>query len=114
MSCWRRCGPVSRRPWRCGNLPPIATQTFVAKLQAWLVQAFAEFIKAQVPRVIAATEDAADGITLVFTLEHPPGLKALGQAMMERGAAGSAIADAISKGAAPTVRVEVFAGRRCG
>ena len=48
------------------NLPPIATQTFVAKLQAWLVQAFAEFIKAQAPRVIAATEDAADGITLRF------------------------------------------------
>ena len=96
------------------NLPPIATQTFVAKLQAWLVQAFAEFIKAQAPRVIAATEDAADGITLVFTLEHPPGLKALGQAMVDRGAAGSAIAEAISKGAAPTVRVEVFAGHRCG
>jgi len=96
------------------NLPPIATQTFVAKLQAWLVPAFVEFIKAQAPRVIAATEDAAEGISLVFTLEHPAGLKELGQAMVERGAAGSAIAEAISKGAAPTARVEVFAGRRCG
>ncbi len=96
------------------NLPPIATQTLVAKLQAWLVQAFAEFIKAQAPRIIAATEDAADGITFVFTLEHPPGLKALGQAMVERGAAGSAIAEAISRGAAPAVRVGVFAGHRCG
>jgi hypothetical protein len=96
------------------NLPPIATQTFVPKLQAWLVLAFAEFIKTQAPRVIAATEDAADGITLVFTLEHPPGLKALGQALVERGAAGGAVAEAISKGAAPATRVEVFAGRRCG
>ena len=61
-----------------------------------------------------ATENAADGITFAFTLEHPPGLKELGQAMVERGAAGGVIADAISKGAAPTMRVEVFAGRRCG
>jgi hypothetical protein len=96
------------------NLPPIATQTFVAKLQAWLLQAFAQFIKTQAPRVIAATEDTPEGITLSFTLEHPPGLKALGQAMVERGAAGSAIAEAIAKGAAPTTRVEVFAGHRRG
>lgn len=96
------------------NLPPIATQTFVAKLQAWLVPAFAECIKAQAPQVIAATEATPEGLTLLFTLEHPPGLKALGQAMVERGAAGSAIAEAISKDAAPTVRVEVFAGHRCG
>ncbi|MCI0601355.1 MAG: hypothetical protein L0Y60_17935 [Beijerinckiaceae bacterium] len=96
------------------NLPPVATQAFVAKLQAWLVPAFAEFIKAQAPRVIAETEKPDEGITLVFMLEHPPGLKELGQAMVERGAAGSAIAAAISKGAAPTVRVEVFAGPRCG
>jgi hypothetical protein len=95
------------------NLPPIATRTLVAKLQAWLVQGFAEFIKTQAPRVIAATENAADGITFVFTLEHPPGLKELGQAMVERAAAAGAIAEAISKGAPPAVRVEVFAGRRC-
>jgi hypothetical protein len=95
------------------SLPPIATQTLVAKLQAWLVQEFAEFIKAQAPRVIAATENAADGITFVFTLEHPPGLKELGQAMVERAAAAGVIAEAISKGAPPAVRVEVFAGRRC-
>jgi hypothetical protein len=96
------------------NLPPIATQTFVAKLQAWVVQAFAEFIKVQAPQVIAAADAMPEGMTFGFTLEHPPGLKALGQALVERGAAGSAIAEAISKGAAPTVRVEVFAGRRCG
>ncbi len=96
------------------NLPPIAAQAFVAKLQAWLVQAFGEFIKAQAQRVITVTEDAADGFMLVFTLEHPPGLKALGQALVERGAAGPAIADAINQGGAPTVRVEAIAGHRCG
>lgn len=95
------------------NLPPIAAQALVAKLQVWLAQAFAAFIKAETSRIVTASEDAADGITFAFTLEHPPGLKALGQALVERGAAGAAIADAISQGAAPVVRVDVFAGRRC-
>jgi hypothetical protein len=95
------------------NLPPVAAQAMVAKLQVWLAQAFAAFVKAQTASIVAATEDAADGITLAFTLDHPPGLKALGQAMVERSAAGPAIADAISQGAAPTVRVDVVAGHRC-
>jgi hypothetical protein len=96
------------------NLPPAAAQAFVGKLQGWLTQGFAEFVKAQSQRIIAATEDAADGITLVFTVEHPPGLKALGQALTEQGTSGSAIAEAVSAGTAPAVRVEVHAGRRCG
>jgi hypothetical protein len=97
------------------NLPPIAAQTFAAKLRAWLVQAFAEFIKAQSQSVIAAADDSAEGVALSFTVKQPPGLKALGQALTERGSqAGSAIAEAISKGAAPTTQVAVFAGHRCG
>ena len=95
------------------NLPPVAAQALVAKLQVWMVEAFAAFIKAEGARIVAAADDAADGITLAFTLEHPPGLKAVGQALTERGGAGSAIADAIAQGAAPTVRVAVFPGHRC-
>ena len=106
--------PGQSRAQALRNLPPVAAQAFVGKLQGWLTQAFADFVKGQGQRIIAATEDAADGITLLFTIEHPPGLKALGQALAERGAAGSVIADAVSGGAAPTVRVEVHAGRRCG
>jgi hypothetical protein len=106
--------PGQSRARALRNLPPVATQAFVGKLQGWLTQGFADFIKAHSQRVTAATEDAADGITLAFTIEHPPGLKALGQALTDRGTAGSAIAEAVSGGAAPAVRVEVHAGRRCG
>jgi hypothetical protein len=106
--------PGQSRARALRNLPPVATQAFVGKLHGWLTQGFADFVKAQSQRVIAATEDAADGITLVFTIEHPPGLKALGQALTEHGIAGNAIAAAVTGGAAPTVRVEVHAGRRCG
>ncbi len=95
------------------NLPPVATQAMVSKLQVWLAQAFATFIKADTARIVTATEDAADGITLAFTLAHPPGLKALGQALVERGDAGTTIAAAISQGAAPAVQVDVFAGHCC-
>ena len=97
------------------NLPPIAGRTFAAKLRAWLVQGFAAFIKAQSASVIAAADDAAEGLSFVFTLPQPPGLKELGQALIERGSpAGSAVAAAISKGDAPATSVAVFAGHRCG
>jgi hypothetical protein len=98
------------------NLPPIAARTFAAKLRAWLVTAFAAFIKAQSSSVIAAADDnSAEGLTLAFKIQQPPGLVQLGQALTERGsAAGSAIAEAISKGDVPATSVDVFAGHRCG
>jgi hypothetical protein len=97
------------------NLPPIAAQTFATKLRAWLVLAFAQFIKAQSQDVVAAADNTAEGLTFSFTLANAPGLKALGQALVERGnPAGSAIAEAITKGAAPQPQVRVFAGHRCG
>lgn len=96
------------------NLPTPAVQGFAAKLRSWVAQAFAEYIKAQTARVIAATADPAEGITFAFTIENPPGLKALGQAMAGNASAAGTIAETIAKAGAPTVRVEVFSGRRCG
>ena len=96
--------------WR--KLPPMAVQAFSAKLQGWLVQGLAEQLKAQSQKVIAATEDAADGITLACTIEHPPGLKSLGQALIEGNATG--VPEALAAGTPPTVRIEVHAGHRCG
>ena len=59
---------------------------------------------------LAATEDPADGVTLRFTIEHPQGLKELGQALVEKGPAGSKIAETIGKASQPNIRVEVFPG----
>jgi hypothetical protein len=95
------------------RLPGLVPQAFMAKLQEWLVHGFAEFIKTQSPKFLAATEDPADGVTLRFTIEHPQGLKELGQALVEKGPPASAIADAIGKGDRPSIRVEVWSGHKC-
>jgi hypothetical protein len=77
------------------------------------VQGFSEFIKTQSPKFLAATEDPADGVTLRFTIEHPAGLKELGQALVEKGPAGDKVAETLSKGSQPNIRVEVFPGHKC-
>lgn len=95
------------------KLPGIVPQVFITKMQEWLVQGFSEFIKTQSQKFLAATEDPADGVTLKFTIEHPQGLKELGQALIEKGPEGSKIAETIGKASQPNIRVEVFPGHKC-
>ena len=96
-------------------LPRSASSALAGKLQAWLVQGLAETLKSQSQKVIAATEDAADGITFSFVIEHPPGFTELRGILTGRAtaAAVSAVTDAIARGATPTVRVEVNPGHKC-
>ena len=95
------------------KLPAIIPQVFITKMQEWLVQGFSEFIKTQSPKFLAATEDPADGVTLRFTIEQPAGLKELGQALVEKGPAADKVAETLSKGSQPNIRVEVFPGHKC-
>jgi hypothetical protein len=96
-----------------GRLPTIVPPAFVTGLQEWLVQAFAEFVKTQSQKFISAAEDPADGVTLEFIIEHPPGLKELGQALAEKGTSSAQIAETVAKGGRPTVRVEAHSGHKC-
>ena len=95
------------------KLPGVVPQVFITKMQEWLVHGFSEFIKTQSQKFLAATEDPADGVTLRFTIEHPEGLKELGQALVEKGPEGSKIAEMIGKAGQPNIRVEVFPGHKC-
>ena len=93
-----------------GNVP----QVFVTKMQEWLVHGFSEFIKTQSQQFLKATEDpSSDGATLRFTFENPQGLKELGQALVEKGPAGSKIAETLSQASQPNTRVEVLPGHKC-
>ncbi len=92
------------------RLPAIVPQVFIVKMQEWLVSAFAAFAKAEAQKFLAASEDPADGVSLVFTIQHPPGLKEIAQLLAQKGSAGPELADVISKGALPQVRVEAFPG----
>ena len=95
------------------RLPGIIPQTFIAKMQEWLAQGFSQFIKTQSQKFLAATEDPADGVTLRFTIEHPPGLKQLCQALAEKGSSNSKVAETIGQGSQPNIRVEIFPGDKC-
>jgi hypothetical protein len=95
------------------KLPGIVPRAFITKMQEWLVHGFSEFIKTQAPKFLAATEDPADGVTLRFTIEHPQGLKELGQALAEKGPTGSKVAETIATGSQPNVRVEIYPGHKC-
>jgi len=95
------------------KLPGIVPEAFIKKVQEWLVHGFSEFIKTRAQQFLAATEDPADGVTLRFTIEHPQGLKELGQAMVEKGPSGSKVAETIDAGGQPNVRVEIFPGHKC-
>ncbi len=88
---------------RAMRLPQPAARAFAAQLQSWLVKGFADGLRAQAPAIVAATEDAADGITLSFGITHPPGLKAL----LDPASAGPAPA---APGTAPMVTMSVHPG----
>jgi hypothetical protein len=96
------------------NLPQAVRQAFMGRLHEWLVRAFADFAKTQSQRFLAASDDAADGVTLRFIIEHPQGLKEFMAALVERGAPAGAAAAAIAGADPATVRVDVFPGHRCG
>lgn len=95
------------------KLPGVVPHVFIVKMQEWLVHGFHEFIKTQSSKFLAATEDPADGVTLRFTIEHPQGLKELSQALVEKGPSGNKVAETLSKGSQPNIRVEVFPGHQC-
>lgn len=96
------------------NLPRASALLFSARLQAWLVQGFSELIKNDAARVIGATEDAAEGLTLQFRIPQPAGLKQLTQMLFERSEGPSALEKAFSAQRAPKVEVQVCPGHRCG
>ena len=63
------------------RLPPSVSNALADKLKEWLLNAMASFLKQQASRFIAATEDSDDGVTVKFTIQSPPGLAALRQAV---------------------------------
>ena len=95
------------------NLPRMVSKALALKVNEWLMHGFTDFMKTQTQKFLAATEDPADGVSLRFTVDNPPGLKELGQALFEKGKPAASIAATITGGARPNVRVEVFPRHHC-
>jgi hypothetical protein len=95
-----------------GRLPAIVPQLFIDKMQEWLLAAFTEFAKTQAQAFLGASENPADGVTLVFTIQQPPGLKEIAQVITGKGPAAADLGAAIAKGTPPAVRVEAVPGHK--
>lgn len=91
------------------RLPSGALWTLSKKLQEWLIgsEEVRNFFKLHAQRVIAASEDPRDGITLIFTVLNPPGFPQLRQTL--RGKI-SAISGLSPQGRMPKVKVDVVPG----
>jgi hypothetical protein len=97
---------------RLQQVPPAAAQALLRRLRTWLVGAYAEGLKAQSAAIVAATEHAADGITLRFTVAAAPGLKELGALLEGKGTA-DALGQALAA-PAPKVALAIAPGHACG
>jgi hypothetical protein len=89
-----------------GRLPKSAIQAFVARIGEWTLTALTDFFSKQSARLIAATEDAKDGVTIIITISNAPGMAAMRKAL----AGAPANGDAGLAGAPASVQIDVVPG----
>lgn len=88
-------------------LPQFVTERLTQQLIDWLGISLSNYLKQRSQDFIAATEDFADGVTLIARLNNPPGLSTLGRAF--RGEPVSLYSFNFSDGV-PDATVKVSAG----
>ena len=93
------------------RLPMDVSGALTTRVLEAAVTAFAALVRNEAQRVIGATEDTADGITLTFTISRFAGLQQIGKALIPGGRA-SGLAETILRGARAEVRVDVNPGDR--
>jgi hypothetical protein len=105
--------PGSAQAAALQQLQTVVPQAFITKVQESLVRAFSEFIKSGAESFLAAAEHPSDGVTVKFTIDHPPGMKELCASLAGKGAATTELVQSITKSAAPSVRVDALPGHKC-
>jgi hypothetical protein len=93
--------------WAIRRLHPMLWQRLRRRLQWWLRQRLADYLQQQAQKFIAATEDTADGVTLVAKFTGQTGLSFLRRAV--GGGAISPTGDGLPN-AMPETSIEVVAG----
>lgn len=89
------------------RLPYFATMRLLRHLTAWSLAGASANLRRQTAEFIAATEHAADGITLIITIVNPPGF-----AVLRRAFAGKllSLGDLRLKGAPATITLRILPG----
>ena len=89
------------------RLPSLVTRILLSRLNEWVIKGLSDNLKQHVQQFIAATEEPADGITLKFTVDNPPGFAQLRQALKGRMPALESLK--LSEGI-PAVSIRIAAG----
>ena len=67
------------------QLADVVKQRLAAKVVEWVGKAFAEYVKSGAGEFVAATEDPADGVTIVVQIANPPGAPLVRKLLQRRG-----------------------------
>jgi hypothetical protein len=89
------------------RLPAFVPHTLAARLKGWILKALSDQLKQQAQQFIAASEEPADGVTLVITIASPPGFAQVRDAL--KGKLSSLASLGIS-GGAPNVSLKILPG----
>ncbi|MFZ5519149.1 MAG: hypothetical protein ACOY90_21135 [Candidatus Zhuqueibacterota bacterium] len=89
------------------RLPSLVPQVLLSRLQEWVVKGLADHLKRGAEEFIKATEDTADGVTVVITLGNIPGFAQLRQALKGKGLSLPSLK--VSDGV-PTIKIKINAG----
>lgn len=89
------------------RLPALVPPVLLSRLTEWVVKGLSDHLKQRTEELIKAAEDTADGVTLVITLENPPGFPQLRLALKGKGL--SLVGLKLSDGA-PTVKIKIIPG----
>lgn len=67
------------------RVPSVVPETFLGRLQEWVLKGLTAHLKQHGEKFIKAAEDTADGVTIMITLGNPPGFPQLRQALKGKG-----------------------------
>jgi len=93
------------------RIPPLLLNRVRGHLREWLLKGLLEFLKSKATQFIAAADAPADGVTLIATIDNPPGWDLLRQALRGRVAS---LAGLKMSGGPPVVKIDVVAGHSNG
>jgi hypothetical protein len=89
------------------GLPSVVPQLLQARLREWGLKGMAEHLRQKSDEFVRATEDTADGVTVVMTFANPPDFAGLRRALRGQGVS---LASLRMSGKAPEVNLSVLPG----
>jgi hypothetical protein len=95
------------------QLAAVVKQRLTSKVVSWVGKALAEYLKAGAGELVAASEDPADGVTIVVRIGNPPGAPLVRRLLRGEGVGTGALSDldSLFKGD-PKLAVKTVAGYR--